>query len=311
MQQSQNSDCAVQTFELTRKYGDLTAVNHIGLSIRKGELFSILGQNGAGKTTTIKMLCCLLKPTEGTARIMGYDIKNEATKVKQLINVSPQETAIARNLTTRENLQLIARIYGLNKADTRIRTEELIDLMGLNEKARVLTRKLSGGMQRRLNIAMALISDPDILFLDEPTLGLDPQARRELWKHIELLKGQKTIILTTHYLEEADSLADRISIMKSGSIQATGTPNELKTQFSEMQMMVIRGKNLTEKSIRELILLYPDIKIRDNEIEITGKKLVFDDIVDNLRTNGVEIEWLTMKESTLDDVFLDLVGKEV
>jgi ABC-2 type transport system ATP-binding protein len=306
MDNSQNSDYSIQTINLTRKFGNIIAVNRLNLAIKKGELFSLLGHNGAGKTTTIKMLSCLLKPTSGTALILGHDIKKEADYVKRIINVSPQETAIASHLTPYENLQLIARLYDLSKANTRSRTEELIELMGLKERAEDRVEKLSGGMQRRLSIAMALISDPKVLFLDEPTLGLDPRARRNLWEQIEKLKGNKTIILTTHYMEEAEALSDRIAIIKSGCIEVIGTPMELKAEFSGQQTMIVRGRNLTDEIINNIKMKYRDVKFLDNGIEIRGENLVFDEIVDSLRSNGVKIEWLTMKEASLDDVFLGI-----
>ena len=302
----QDNKYSIQTIGLTKIFESNTAVNQIDLKIKKGELFSILGHNGAGKTTTIKLLCCLLKPTSGTALVLGHDIKYESDHIKQIINVSPQETAIANHLTTYENLQLIGRLYGLNKKDTKNRTEELIEQMGLIEIARDQVNKLSGGMQRRLSIAMSLISDPEILFLDEPSLGLDPQARRKLWEQIEKLKGDKTIILTTHYMEEADALSDRIALIKSGIIDSIGTPEEIKTKFSRLQTMIVRGHNLSEDVINKLKSKYRYLKTLDNGIEIKGEKLVFDEIVNLLRSNGVKIEWFTMKEATLDDVFLGL-----
>ncbi|MBE0447998.1 MAG: ATP-binding cassette domain-containing protein [Actinobacteria bacterium] len=304
------NDYAVQTFGLTKKYGERIAVNAVNLSIKKGELFSLLGPNGAGKTTAIKMLSCLIKPTAGTAAIMGHDIKRNPAAVKQIINVSPQETAIAGHLSTWENLLLMGGVYGLSKEETKKRAQELIELVGLTGRAREQVRKFSGGMQRRLSIAMALISDPQVLFLDEPTLGLDPQARKALWKQIEKLKGQKTILLTTHYLEEADALADRVAIINEGKIVALGTPSELKKDIYGMQTMVIKAQNFTAEIIEDLKKAYPQTKKAENGIEIRAKELVFDDIVDYLRGQGVKIQWLSMKEPSLDDVFLSLTGKE-
>jgi ABC-2 type transport system ATP-binding protein len=310
MKNSHNNEYSIQTIDLTKKFGNKTAVNLLNLTIKKGELFSILGHNGAGKTTIIKMLCCLLKPTSGTALVLGHDIIKESDSVKQIINVSPQETAIANHLTTYDNLQLIARLYGLNKKDTINRTEQLIDQIDLRERARDQVKKLSGGMQRRLSIAMALVSDPDILFLDEPSLGLDPQARRNLWKEIVKLKGNKTIILTTHYLEEADALSDRIAIIKSGNLESIGTPTEIKAKFSGLQTMIIRGRNISTEAVNELKNKYNNLQSYDNQIEIRSEHLVFDEIVDSLRSNGVKIDWLSMKEASLDDVFLSL-NKEI
>ena len=201
--------------------------------MNQGELYSLLGVNGAGKTTTIKMLSCLIKPTSGDANLCGYSVQKEALKVKEKINVSPQETAIAMQLSVRENLEFISGIYGHGKTMAKEKATEVIETLGLTEIEHSKARILSGGWQRRLSIAMALISDPEILFLDEPTLGLDVIARRELWQTIESLKGQKTVILTTHYLEEAESLSDQIGIMTNGRLVASGTPAELKEQAGE------------------------------------------------------------------------------
>ena len=306
-----NNKDGIQISNLSKKFQTLVAVNGINLTIESGELFSLLGSNGAGKTTIIKMLCCLLKPTSGTAIIMGHDIKKDPFAIKQIINVSPQETAIASHLNARENLYLIGRIYGLSKKESKNKSEELIDLMELTTRTKEQVKNYSGGMQRRLSIAMALISDPQVLFLDEPTLGLDPRARRELWKQIEKLKGKKTILLTTHYLEEADALSDRIAIIKNGNIIAQGTSNELKDKFLNMRTMLIRLERFNPEYIESLKTLYPNSCMKENGIEIKAKELDFDKIVDFLRDKGAKIEWLTMKEPTLDDVFLSLTEEEV
>jgi ABC-2 type transport system ATP-binding protein len=218
---------AVQTIELTKRFKDKTAVNALNLTIGQGELFALLGVNGAGKTTTIKMLSCLLTPTSGDAVLLGDSIVSNPGAVKEKINVSPQETAVARNLSVRENLELIAGIYGNDKKASAIKANEMLSVFGLTESAKERAKTLSGGMQRRLSIAMALISEPKILFLDEPTLGLDVLARRELWSAVRKLKGRITIILTTHYLEEAQALSDRIGIMANGELKALGTAGEL------------------------------------------------------------------------------------
>lgn len=218
----------VEAANLTKRYKDRTAVDAISFAIGEGEMFALLGQNGAGKTTTIKMLCGLVRPTAGEARVMGHDVVRETAAVKAILNVSPQETAVAAKLTVRENLELIARIYGLSKAEAKERAEEMLRAFSLTERAGDRAKKLSGGMQRRLSIAMALISRPRVLFLDEPTLGLDVRARRALWKLIEELKGRITIVLTTHYLEEAEALADRIGILSGGRMKALGTAAEIE-----------------------------------------------------------------------------------
>ena len=302
---------AIQTFGLTRKFGDLVAVNGIDLSIKEGELFSLLGPNGAGKTTAIKMLCCLLRLTSGTATIMGHDIQNDTMAVKQIIDVSPQETAIAEHLNARENLSLMGRIHGLGKEETKKRSEELLEMVGLTKRAKEQVKKFSGGMKRRLSIAMALVSDPQVLFLDEPTLGLDPQSRRGIWEHIAELKGQKTILLTTHYLEEADALSDRVAIIDEGKIAALGTPRELKDSISDIQVMVVKAKNLQPDAIEGLREIYPEVKAIEDGVEIRAKELSFYEIVDYLRPRGVAIQSTSLKQTTLDDVFLHLTGKEL
>jgi len=302
---------AIQTFSLSRKFGDLVAVDGIDLSIKEGELFSLLGPNGAGKTTAIKMLCCLLRPSSGTATVMGRDIHEDPMTVKQIIDVSPQETAIAEHLNAWENLRLIGGIRGLSKEEVKKRSEELLEMVGLAKRAKEQVRKFSGGMKRRLSIAMALVSDPQVLFLDEPTLGLDPQSRRGIWEHIAELKGKKTILLTTHYLEEADALADRIAIIDEGKIAALGTPQELKDSISDMQVMVVRAKNLPPDVIEGLKEIYPEVKATEDGIEIRAKELSFYEIVDYLRPRGVAIQSTSLKQPTLDDVFLHLTGKEL
>ena len=218
----------IKTVELVKRYKNLTAVNKLNLEIQQGELFSLLGVNGAGKTTTIKMLTCITKPTDGDAFIGGYSITKQPEQVKRLISVSPQETAVAPNLSVKENLELMCGIHGFSKEKSKAKIKELTEQFAVDFVWKRKAGKLSGGWQRRVSIAMALISEPKILFLDEPTLGLDVIARHELWDMIRSLKGKVTIILTTHYMEEAESLSDRIGIMKDGNLLAVGTTEELK-----------------------------------------------------------------------------------
>lgn len=220
---------AIKISGLTKKYKDITAVDSLDLAINEGELFALLGVNGAGKTTTIKMLSCLAKPTSGDAFLCGKSIVKESGEVKSVIAVSPQETAVAPNLTVRENLELMAGVHGFLKEKTEKRITELTEQFCLGEVSFKKAGKLSGGWQRRLSIAMALISEPKILFLDEPTLGLDVIARSELWDNIRALKGKITMILTTHYMEEAEELSDRIAIMKGGKLMIIGTAGEIKS----------------------------------------------------------------------------------
>lgn len=222
---------AIEIKGFCKRYGKVTAVGGIDLSVKKGELFALLGENGAGKTTTIKALCTLTSCDEGKMRVCGYDVKREPEKVREVVNVSPQETAVAGNLTVKENLVLIARLYGADDAERR--AAEMIERFKLVECEKRRAKTLSGGMQRRLSIAMALISEPRVLFLDEPTLGLDVRARRELWEEVRALKGKITVVLTTHYLEEAEALSDRVAVMKKGKILALGTAEEIKNKAGE------------------------------------------------------------------------------
>ncbi|MCM1190790.1 MAG: ABC transporter ATP-binding protein [Butyrivibrio sp.] len=238
---------AIKTQALTKRYKDLTAVDSLDLTVKQGELFSLLGVNGAGKTTTIKMLSCLTKPDGGDAFLNGASIVSDAAKVKSMIGVSPQETAVAPNLTVRENLELMCGVHGFAKEKRKQKTKELAEQFELTEILGKKAGKLSGGWQRRLSLAMALISEPGILFLDEPTLGLDVLARSELWDTIRALKGKITIILTTHYMEEAEALSDRIGIMKSGRLLTVGTAEELKAmagtdKFEEAFIAIVKGE---------------------------------------------------------------------
>ena len=237
---------AIRIENLTKKYKDVVAVDNLSLSVQKGELFSLLGVNGAGKTTTIKMLSCLTQPTSGDAFLNGKSINKDTAAVKSLIAVSPQETAVAPGLSVWENLELICGVHGFTKEKQKVKIEELTDLLGLESVSKKKAGKLSGGWQRRLSIAMALISEPEILFLDEPTLGLDVLARSDLWDLIRSLKGKVTIILTTHYMEEAEALSDRIAIMKDGKLLICDTADKIKEaadtdNFEQAFVRIVKG----------------------------------------------------------------------
>ncbi|MFS0785417.1 ABC transporter A family member [Shouchella sp. 1P09AA] len=240
----------IQTAKLRKQFQNEIAVDGLNLTIKKGELYALLGLNGAGKTTVIKMLTTLLKPSSGEATVYDYSIKKEARPIKQLIGVSPQETAIAPNLTVHENVFLMARIYGISKKEAKRKSTDVLSQLDLTDVEQKKATQLSGGMQRRLSIAMALISDPKVLFLDEPTLGIDVIARRELWEVIRGLKEKMTIILTTHHMEEADSLADRIGIMANGQLIKTGTPAELKEQMETTSLEDALVSIVTKKEKR-------------------------------------------------------------
>ena len=237
---------AIRTENLTKKYKNLTAVDSLKLSVKQGELFSLLGVNGAGKTTAIKMLSCLTKPSGGDAFLLGKSIVSDSTEVKSVIGVSPQETAVAPKLSVMENLKLMCGVHGFSKEKRNTKINELSAQFDLTSVLDKKAGKLSGGWQRRLSIAMALISEPKILFLDEPTLGLDVIARSDLWDTIRSLKGSVTIILTTHYMEEAEALSDRIGIMRDGRLLSIGTADELKKQagtekFEDAFIAIVKG----------------------------------------------------------------------
>ena len=238
---------AIKIDGLTKRYRDVVAVDNLNLSIEKGELFSLLGVNGAGKTTTIKMLSCLTEATSGDAYLMGKSITKDRSEVKPLIAVSPQETAVAPGLSVRENLELMCGAHGFSKERRKEKIKEITELLGLDSVLLRKAGKLSGGWQRRLSIAMALISEPKILFLDEPTLGLDVIARSDLWDMIRSLKGKATIILTTHYMEEAEALSDRIAIMRDGRLLICDTAKRIKEvagtdNFEEAFVRIVKGE---------------------------------------------------------------------
>ena len=242
-----NNMYSIKTNKLTKKFKDKVAVNEVDLCIKEGELFSLLGVNGAGKTTTIKMLSGLFTPTSGDIFINGMNMKDDVYKIKQILNISPQETAIAPNLTVKENLEFMAGVYQVDNKENKI--NDLINKFKLTEILNKKAKTLSGGWQRRLSIAISLINDPKIIFVDEPTLGLDVIARKELWNIINELKGKVTIILTTHYMEEAESLSDRIGVMANGHLIDVGTVEELKNKvnansFEDAFVSIATGGNL-------------------------------------------------------------------
>ena len=301
---------AIDARGLAKSFGEVQAVDGVDLLVERGELFSLLGPNGAGKTTTIKLLCGLLKPTGGSARIFGHDLARDSLSVKSLIAISPQETAVSGHLNAWENLALMAGLHGVDRATTRRRSGELLELMGLTQRARDKVRKYSGGMQRRLSIAMALVSDPDLLFLDEPTLGLDPQARRAMWEHIDSLKNEVTIVLTTHYLEEADALADRIAIIDEGRVIARGTSDDLKASISEGDVTVIELDTMSFQALEVVKKISPSAQTVDGHIEVDGDVDLYT-LAEALRPMGISVRSTFKKTVTLDDVFLALTGKQL
>ncbi len=302
---------AIRTFNLTKHFNSLVAVYGIDLKIKQGELFSLLGPNGAGKTTTINMLCCLLKPTEGTAQIMGYDIIKESLSVKETIGVSPQETAISGHLNSWENLALIGKIHGMSSNEVRRYSGELMGVMGLVDRGKDRVSKFSGGMKRRLSVAMAMVHNPSVLFLDEPTLGLDPQARRAVWEYIARLKGKKTILLTTHYMDEADFLSDRVAIIDEGRIAAEGTPRQLKADSIRARTLLVSAENITAEIMHELGNRYSQVKEVGGKLRISDGNLDFRELTSYLHSRGITIHSAALEEPTLEEVFIQLTGKEL
>lgn len=247
------NDKGIVIQDLVKRFGDITAVNGLSVKIEKGEMFGFLGPNGAGKTTTIKILCGLLKPTSGTAMIGGYDIRKNPSKVKELIGVCPQEAAVYKFLSGKENIEIIGNLHGMDKQILQVRVNTLIEKADFAEAAKRKAKGYSGGMMRQLNLMMALVNDPEIVFLDEPTVGMDARARRRTWEYIGSLKQQgKTVILTTHYIEEAQSLSDRVGIIDYGELIALGTPEELmethKAKDLEEVFLTITGRRIAEGS---------------------------------------------------------------
>jgi ABC-2 type transport system ATP-binding protein len=306
----ENNEVTIRTNDLTKKFGKRNAVDTLNIEINHGEIFSLLGKNGAGKTTTIKMLCCLLRPSSGSAEIMGYDIRKSPLDIKRIIGVSPQETAIAGHLTTKENLLLIGGVYGFKRGLSIERAGNLMELMELEDR-KDQAQKLSGGMQRRLSIAMALMSEPQILFLDEPTLGLDPHARKSVWNYINKLKREKTILLTTHYMEEADSLADHIAIIDNAQIITSGTSAELKHKHKSIQSLKISADDISSDILEGLKNKGMEVISTMNSIVISSVELDFYSIINYLQTKNIKIKGIQMQEPTLEEVFLNLTGKEV
>ena len=305
------ASAAIETLGLARTFGDLVAVDGIDLNVGRGELFSLLGPNGAGKTTTLRMLSCLLRPTGGTAQVLGHDIRDDPLAVKRVIAISPQETAVAEHLSAEENLALMAGVHGIDRATTAARSAELLETMALDERAGEKAKHFSGGMKRRLSIAMALITDPQVVFLDEPTIGLDPQSRRGMWEYIAGLKGTTTIVLTTHYLEEADALADRIAIVDDGRIVALGSPDELKAASSAGRGTIVEATDWTDAAIAALRDRYPNADRDDGIVEIPDGDVDVYSVTDCLRPYDVHLTGVYRRSVTLDDVFLELTGKQL
>lgn len=306
---------AIETSKLTKLFGSLTAVDGLDITVESGEIFSLLGPNGAGKTTTISMLCTMLKPTSGTAKVNGFDIVREAMQVRRSIGLVFQDPSIDDRMTGRENLYMHANLYGVPPGEQRERIESVLRLVELDQRADDILRTYSGGMRRRLELARGLIHYPKVLFLDEPTIGLDPQTRDHLWKYIlELKKAHDiTVVLTTHYMDEADRLSNRIAIMDYGKIIALGTSPDLKETL-EGDVIIIKAdkpKDLLPVIIGKMGL--QKAREADGTIEVTVQngKNILPRIVDMATQNGIFVESIFLREPNLEDVFLHYTGRTI
>ena len=307
----------IETYDLKRYFnGKIKAVDGINLKVPKGSLFGFLGPNGAGKSTTISMLSTILPPTSGNATIHGYDLLKESKKIKKLIGVCPQELVLWENLTARENIHLIAQMHKMAKSDYKERTDELLGQMNLLERSNDLVRKYSGGMKRRVNVLMAVIHEPELIFFDEPSAGLDPQSRRVVWDFIkDFQKKKKTIILTTHNMEEADDLSDKLVIIDQGKIIATGKPSELKGSLGNGD--IIEFKINGEVTREELIPRIERLDFVESVVPI-GKKRIALHAMDGLRriseimdTVQVKMLDIAIRKNTLEDVIINLTGRRL
>ncbi|MGQ9551738.1 MAG: ATP-binding cassette domain-containing protein [Candidatus Bathycorpusculaceae bacterium] len=305
----------IETNNLTRQFNALVAVDRLNITVEHGEVFALLGPNGAGKTTTISMLCTILKPTSGTAKVNGFDIVRQATHVRKCIGIVFQDPSVDDRLTGRENLYMHANLYGVPPSEQKSRIEKVLKLVELEGRADDLLRTYSGGMRRRLELARGLIHYPKVLFLDEPTLGLDPQTREHIWTYIKELKENHdmTIILTTHYMDEADKLSDRIAIMDYGRIVALGSPSKLK---QTLEGDVITVKAADAKNLSSMLTGNLDIQkvhITEDTVEITVRdgKALLPRVVELAAKSRIYVESVSLREPNLDDVFMHYTGRTI
>ena len=307
---------AIETNNLKKYFNDIHAVDGIDLKVPKGSLYGVLGPNGAGKTTTIRMLSTILHPTSGDAKVLGFDIRKEAREIKKRIGVCPQELVLYPRLNAKENIHLIAQMHGMAKKDYKERTDELLGKMNLLDRSGDLVKSFSGGMKRRINVLMAVIHEPELLFFDEPTAGLDPQSRRVVWDFIrDFQEKECTIILTTHSMEEADDLSDELIIIDHGKIIAQGTPNELKGRLGEGDILEFKVKEIDQRE---------EIIERATKLDFVqwgkpvGKHRIVLNALDGLRRVSeimeaikVKMEDISVRKNTLEDVFIDLTGRRL
>ncbi|MBP3961550.1 ATP-binding cassette domain-containing protein [Paenibacillus lignilyticus] len=312
-----NGDWAVEAQGLVKTFGDNRAVDGVDLQVRTGSIYGVLGPNGAGKTTTIRMLATLLRPDAGSARIFGHDVVKESQIVRQLIGVTGQYASVDESLSATENLIIFSRLLGLGRAESRRKAEELLEEFGLTEAAKRPLKNFSGGMRRRLDLAASLIAQPPLIFLDEPTTGLDPRTRSQMWDTIRrLVKTGSTVLLTTQYLDEADQLADRIAVIDTGKVVAEGTVDELKASVGTSSLHLRLADLEDNNSARHIIeqVLGVPTKISSEAGKITAPMANADlvtDLLIALRTAGIHLSEMSVQKPTLDEVFLTITGEGV
>lgn len=311
-----SNNVVIKLANLTKKFGNLTAVDQLSLEILQGEIFGFLGPNGAGKTTTINMICGLLPPTDGEIMFMGNPIKKN-NDFKTHIGICLQENIYWHKLTCLEQMIFMSKMYGMSGKSAKIRAADLLELMGLKEKSKVWASKLSGGMKRRLNICLALIHDPEILVFDEPEAGLDPQSRILVRDFIKSLAKEKTIILTTHNMDEADRLADRVAIIDHGKLLLLDSPANLKRSIGAGDILEIvldtHGQQISDKLISSLSQICENVNVSDNLLILKSKNLIesMSDITSEIKQHGFKISKITLRENTLEDVFIHLTGRKL
>jgi len=304
----------VETHDLTKVFNGRNAVDSLDLEIEEGEFFGLLGPNGAGKSTTVAMLSTILRPTRGTVTIAGYDIKRQAKEIRRLIGVVPQEFGLYDQLTAAENLAYFGKLHGVEGGKLKVRIEELLRLVQLQDRANDLVKTFSGGMKHRLNLVVGLIHEPKLLFLDEPTTGLDPQARLAVWELIKRFQSEGvTILLTTHYMEEADYLCERVAIMDRGKVIALDSPARLKRSIGKLEVIEVKARKVTKKVLNELRKLKGVRKAaRTTEglrVLTPAANEVMARVVTLASFAGVQIDSLNVAQPTLEDVFIKLTGK--
>jgi ABC-2 type transport system ATP-binding protein len=306
----------VETRGLMKRYGELEAVKGLSFAIRRGEIFGFLGPNGAGKTTTISMLSCLIEPTQGAAIVAGHDVVKASSEVKRRIGLVPQELALYPTLSARDNLNYFGRIYGLRERELRARVDEVLEMVGLAERAKAAVKTYSGGMKRRLNIAAGLLHRPEVLFLDEPTVGVDPQSRNAIFEHVEQLRGEgMTILYTTHYMEEAERLCNRVAIIDEGRIVALDTPRKLIGDFGGGIIHLGVGNGMADEILPQIRSL-PGVKTAARmdgkvKVEAVQAQEALIRLLELFNRTGTDITALEVLEPNLETVFLHLTGKRL